>query len=195
MVIHQPRKFGLGAQEAVWLPPGSAPLDLDGDRPRPGTVQRLYSAHVLERMHPEQGDKGGYRYLADCMTLLAPGGVMRLVSASINAPLSLLIPKDIQPGSIMAKYREWLATRDSPTAEHIEHIVSLGLYGVSRQRAFLWSAQMLRTKLLASGRFRDVYTKPLNQSDFEEFRDLEKDPPMPFEIYEYETFVVEAIKQ
>lgn len=181
MVTHKPEYFSRTVAESA--------------RPERGTVQRLYSSHILELLDPWASARGSLAYLANVGLLLAPGGVMRIVSASLSAPLSLLIPKQIEKGSLMHRYYDYLASTATPKPEHTEEVVAIGLYGHTAPRTLRWTSSTLRSLLLSSGLYEDVYSERLNISKYEEFRDLEKHPPIPMEIYEYETFVIEAVRR
>lgn len=193
LLAHAPKlHIGCGDNElAGWLNtelcPHGEQIFLDATAPFPfanGTFAFIYSEHMIEHV-PLRGARA---MLAECVRVMRPGGVIRIVTPDLESLTALLAPEPSLEVSAYIRYAIDAHRIDAPAAD-----------GVAVFNHFMraWGHQFIHTErslraLMNQAGFCEVQRQPLNQSPHAELAGLAKVDRMPAGFLELESFVLEG---
>lgn len=196
LATHQPPKLhiGCGSNElAGWLNtelcPRGGQIFLDATRRFPfedAVFRFVYSEHMIE--HISLRDAGVM--LGECFRVMAPGGVIRIVTPDLMA-LKRVLDAPLTPTLDAYVHYSFDAYKiQAPAADGV-YVFNCFMRAWGHQ--FIHTEPSLRRLLVAAG-FDDIRPTPLNDSSHPELRGLAKSDRMPDGFLEMESFVLEGRK-
>lgn len=183
-----------GARRAAgWLvtdlrPEGDAiRLDVTRRFPIPGeTFDLVYSQHMIEHLTFASG-----RFmLNECFRVMKPGGMIRIVTPSINFLLGLFAPD--RP-ALTDRYIRWATETFVPDAPAPIPSVVFNNFVRAWDHTFIYDRETLELILTEAG-FVDIREREVGTSDNPALRGLETIDRMPDEFLALESMILEATR-
>ncbi len=192
-----PKKLEIGAaavRKPGWLATdydatGTDALQLDATQPFPvpsGSFDYIYTEHMVEHI-PYVGAQSMFK---ECLRILKPGGVIRVVTPSIGF-LTRILSSD--RSKFEESYRNWSVSSFVPEAPRITNAFFLNNFVRAWGHKFIYDLETLTLALEIAG-FKRIVTCSFNQSEHAALRNLANESRLPPGFLEMESMTVEASK-
>lgn len=171
------------------LCPRGAQIFLDATRRFPfsdGTFHFIYCEHMIEHI----GLRDAEAMLVECARVMAPGGVIRLVTPDVEFLTTLLRPP---ADPRLHDYIAYSVDTYRIYAPNVDGVSVFNNFVRAWGHQYIHSVESLRALLLRAG-FEQVEPRPLNDSPHPSLRALAKSDRMPPGFLEMESFVLEGTK-
>jgi predicted SAM-dependent methyltransferase len=196
VAAHHPRKLHIGCgdnQLQGWLNTELCPrgdqVFLDAARPFPladRTFHFVYAEHMIEHIGLADADA----MVAECRRVMAPGGILRLVTPDLAFLTALL---DTPPPPRLGEYIRHSIESHRIYAPDSDGVSVFNNFVRAWGHQYIHNEASLRSVMTRAG-FTDVRRLPLNDSPHPELAGLAKVDRMPAGFLEMESFVLEGTK-
>jgi predicted SAM-dependent methyltransferase len=193
---YQVRKLHIGCGDNElrgWLNtelcPRGSQIFLDATRRFPfpdNTFNYVYSEHMIEHISLRDAES----MLAECFRVLAPGGVVRMVTPDLDFLTALLRP---EPDARLRAYIDYSVGAHRIYAPNADGISVFNNFVRAWGHQYIHSADSLGTLLERAG-FTQIERASLNESAHDALSGLAKTDRMPPGFVEMESFVLEGTK-
>jgi predicted SAM-dependent methyltransferase len=146
----------------------------------------IYTEHMVEHI-PYAGAQSMFR---ECLRMLKPGGVLRVVTPSIGF-LTRILSAD--RSKFEDSYRTWSVKTFVPEAPQVTNAFFLNNFVRAWGHTFLYDLETLTLALQIAG-FQKIATCSFNQSEHAALRNLANEFRLPPGFLDMESMTVEASK-
>ena len=165
--------------------PGAVKIDVAEPFPISDSVfDFAYSEHMIEHV----SFANGQHMLKECFRILRPGGVLRIVTPSIEFLLRLL---SADRGTLEQQYTEWSIKRFVPQAPTINPAFAFNHFVRGWGHQFIYNRDTLHHAFSVAG-FRQIAECHVGESSHPKLSNLESAARMPPGFFALESMIMEG---
>jgi predicted SAM-dependent methyltransferase len=150
------------------------------------SVDFAYCEHMIEHLRYEDARK----MVMETYRVLKSGGVFRIVTPELSFLIELYRRPD---DSIHQDYITYSSVKNCPYAPEKRAIFVVNNFVRDWGHLFIYDAETL-TELLETAGFRNPKRQEINQSDYQDLRELENESRMPPGFLKLESMIIEFVK-
>lgn len=164
-------------------------IQLDATKPFPinsNCFDYVFTEHMIEHINFDQGQI----MLKECLRILKPGGIIRVVTPSIGFMLRVMSP-DRSP--FEDRYREWSIKHFVRNAPKVTNAFFLNNFMRAWGHTFVYDRETLELAMQMAG-FQQLTSCDINVSAHDQFRGIENEGRMPAGFLDLESMIIEGQK-